>query len=172
MSNSLWPYGLKHARLPCLSPTPRACSNSCPSSQWCHPTISSSIVPFSCLQSFPGSASFPRSQFLLSGGQSTTVSGSASVLPRNIQKQFPFRMDWFDLLEVQRTLKNFLQNHSSKASVLLYSGFFIVQLSHLNMSTGKNTALTRWTLVSKVMSVLFNMLSRFVIAFLPRASVF
>ena len=83
-----------------------------------------------------------------------------------------FRVDWFDLLEVQRTLNNFLQNHNSKASVLPYSGFFIVQLSHLNMSTGKNTALTRWTFVSKVMSLLFNMLSRFVIAFLPRASVF
>ena len=137
MSNSLWPYGLKHARLPCLSPTPRACSNSCPSSQWCHPTISSSIVPFSCLQSFPGSASFPRSQFLLSGGQSTTVSGSASVLPRNIQKQFPFRMDWFDLLEVQRTLESLLQHCSLKVSILQCSAFFMVQLSHPYMTTGK-----------------------------------
>ena len=168
MSNSLWPYGLKHARLPCLSPTPRACSNSCPSSQWCHPTISSSIVPFSCLQSFPGSASFPRSQFLLSGGQSTTVSGSASVLPRNIQKQFPFRMDWFDFLADQGTLKSLLKHHSSKASILWSSAFFIVQLSHPYMTTGKTIALTRWNFVGKTMSLLFNMLSRLVITFLSR----
>ena len=91
MSNSLWPHGLQHARLPCPSPTPRACSNSCPSSQWCHPTISSSVVPFSsCLQSFPVSGSFPRSQFFALGGQSIGVSASASVLPMNIQ-------DWFHL---------------------------------------------------------------------------
>ena len=88
--NSLWPYGLKHARLPCPSPTPRACSNSCPSSQWCHPTMSSSVIPFSsCLQSFPASGSFPMSQFFASGGQSTGVSASASVLPMNIQDWFP-----------------------------------------------------------------------------------
>ena len=82
MSDSLWPHGLQHARLPCPSPTPRACSNSCPSSQWCHPTISSSIVPFSsCLHSFPASGSFPMSQFFASGGQSIGASASASVLP-------------------------------------------------------------------------------------------
>ena len=90
MSNSLQPHGLPHARLPCPSPTPRACSNSCPSSQWCHPTISSSIVPFSsCLQSLPASTSFPMSQFA-SGGQSIVASASASVLPMNIQDWFPF----------------------------------------------------------------------------------
>ena len=82
MSNSLWPHGLQHARLPCPSPTPRACSNSSPSNQWCHPTISSSVVPFSCLQSFPSSGSFPMSQFFTSGGQSIKVSASASVLPK------------------------------------------------------------------------------------------
>ena len=88
--NSLWPYGLKHARLPCPSPTPGACSNSCPSSWWCHPTTSSSVIPFSsCLQSFPASGSFPMSQFFASGGQSTGVSASASVLPMNIQDWFP-----------------------------------------------------------------------------------
>ena len=89
MSDSLQPRGLPHARLPCPSPTPRACSNSCPLSRWCHPTISSSIVPFSsCLQSFPASGSFPMSQFA-SGGQIIEASASASVLPINIQDWFP-----------------------------------------------------------------------------------
>ena len=90
MSDSLWPQGLQHARSPCPSPTPKACSNSCPSSQWRHPTILSSVVPFSsCLQSFPGSGSFPVSQLCASGGQSIGVSASASVLPLNIQDWFP-----------------------------------------------------------------------------------
>ena len=90
MSDSLWPHGLKHARPPCPSPTPKACSNSCPSSQWCYTTISSSVVPFSsCLQSFPAPGSFPRSQFFASGGQNIGVSASASVLPMNIQDWFP-----------------------------------------------------------------------------------
>ena len=91
MSNSLWPHGLQHARLPCPSATPRAYSNSCPSSQWCHPIISYSVIPFSsCLQSFRASGSFPMSQFFTSGGQNIGVSASASVLPTNIQ-------DWFSL---------------------------------------------------------------------------
>ena len=90
MSDSLGPHGLQQARLPCPSPTPRACSNSCPLSRWCHPTISSSVIPFSsCLQSFPASGSFPRSQFFTSGGQSIRVSASASVLQKNIQDWFP-----------------------------------------------------------------------------------
>ena len=89
MSDSLHPHGLQHARLPCPSPTPGACSNSCPLSQWCHPTISSSVVPFSCLQSFPASGSFPMSQFFSSVGQSIRVSASSSVLPINIQDWFP-----------------------------------------------------------------------------------
>ena len=89
MNDSLWPHGLQHARLPCPSPAPRACSNSCPSSQWCHPT-SSSVIPFSsCLQSFPASGSFPVSQFFASGGQSIGVSASGSVLPLSIQFWFP-----------------------------------------------------------------------------------
>ena len=93
LSDTLWPHALQHARLPCPLPTPRACSNSCPSSQWCHPTSSSSIVPFSsCLQSFPASGSFPMSQFFPSGGQSIGVSASASVLPMNIQDWFP--LEW------------------------------------------------------------------------------
>ena len=118
-SNSLCPHGLQHARPPCPSPTPWACSNLCPSSQWCHPTISSSVVPFSsCLQSFPASGSFPVSPFFPSGGQNTGVSASASVLPMNTQGLISFRMDWLDLLAVQGTRKSLLQHHSSKASIL------------------------------------------------------
>ena len=89
MSESFWPHGLQHARLPCPAPTPRTCSNSYPSSKWCHPTISFSVVPFSCLQSFPASGSFPRSQFFTSGSESSGASASASVLPMNIQDWFP-----------------------------------------------------------------------------------
>ena len=86
VSDSLWPHGLQHARPPCPSPTPRACSHSCSSSQWCHPTISSSVIPFSTwLQSFPTSESFPVSQFFTSGGRRIGASASASVLPMNIQ---------------------------------------------------------------------------------------
>ena len=90
VSDSLWPRGLQHARLPCPSSTPRACSNSCLSSQWCRPTISSSVIPFSsCRQSFPASGYFPVSQFFTSGGPSIGASASASVLPVNIQDWFP-----------------------------------------------------------------------------------
>ena len=90
VSNSLRLHGLQHARLPCPSPIARVCSNSCPLSQWCHPTVSSYVIPFSaCLQSFPASGSFPTSQLFASGGQSTGVSASASVLPMNIQDWFP-----------------------------------------------------------------------------------
>ena len=99
VSGSLWLHGLHHARLPCPSPTPGVCSNSCPSSRWCHPTISSSVVSFSCLQSFPASGSFPTSQFFASGGQRTGISASASVLPMNIQDWFPLgRTSWISLL--------------------------------------------------------------------------
>ena len=157
----------QHVRLPCLSPTLGACSNPCPSSQRCHPTISSSAVLFSsCFQSFPESGSFPMSQFFASSGQSTGVSISASVLPMNIQ--YSFRIDWFDLIEVQGTLKSLLQHQSSKASIVQRSAFFIVQLSHPYMTTGKIIALTRWTFVGKVTCLLFNMLSRLVIPFLLR----
>ena len=90
VSNCLQPHGLQHARLPCPSPTPGACSNSCPLSRWCHPTISSSVIPFfSCLQSFPAPASFPMSQFFASGGQSIGALASPSVFPMNIQDWFP-----------------------------------------------------------------------------------
>ena len=99
MSDSLWPHGLQHPSPPCPSPTPRAYSNSCPLSQWCHPTISSSVVPFSsCLQSFPESGSFLRSQLIASGGQSIAASASASVLPMNIQAWFP--LGWTCLISI------------------------------------------------------------------------
>ena len=99
MSNSLWPHGLQHVRLSCPSPTPGAYSNSCPSSWWCHPTISPSIIPFSsCLQSFPASGSFPMSQFFTSQGQNIGVSASESVFPMNIQDWFPLRwISWIFL---------------------------------------------------------------------------
>ena len=100
VSNSLRPHGLQHARLPCPSPTLAACSSSCPSSQWCHPTISSSVVPFSsCLLSFPASWSFPMSQFFTSGGQRIGIPASASVLPEQIQDWFP--LGWTDLISLQ-----------------------------------------------------------------------
>ena len=110
------------------------------------------------------------SQFFASGGQRIGISASASVLPMNNQDLFPsFRINWFDFLAVQGTLKNLLKHHSSKALILRISAFFIVQLSHPYMTTGKTIALTRQTFVGKVMSLLFNMLSRLVIAFLPRS---
>ena len=100
MSNSLQPHGLQHARPPCLSPTPRVCSNSCPLSWWYHPTISASVVPFSsCLQSFPESGSFLKSQFFTSGGQSNGVSASASVLPTNTQDWSP--LEWTGWISLQ-----------------------------------------------------------------------
>ena len=174
MSDSLQPHGLQHTRPPCPSPTPRAYSDSCPLSRWCHPAISSTVVPFSSsvvpfssyLQSFPASGSFPMSQFFASGDQNIGVSASASVLPVNIQDWFP--LGWTDLLAVQGTLKSLLQHHSSKPLILWCSALFIVQQSHPYMTTGKTKVLTRQTFVGKVMSLLFNMLSRLVITFLPR----
>ena len=141
------------SRLPCPSPTPRACSNSCPSSQWCHPIISFSVFS-PCLQDFPASGSLPLSQLFESGSQSNGVSASASVLPMNTGL-ISFRMDWLDLLAVQWTLESLLQHHSSKASILQRSAFFTVQLSHPYMTTGKTIALTVWTFVGKAMSLLF-----------------
>ena len=170
VSDSLQLHGLRHAKLPCPSPTPRTCSDSCPLSWWCHSTISSSVIPFfSWLQSFPASGSFPMSQFFASGGQSVGASASATVLPINIQDWFPLGLTFFDPFAVQGTLKSLLQHHSSKASVLWCSAFFMVQPSHSYMPTGKIIALTRQTFAGKVMSLPFNMLSRLVIAFLPRS---
>ena len=173
VSDSLRPHESQHARPPCPSPTPGVHSDSRPTSQWCHPAISSSVVPFSFYpQSLPASESFPMSQLFAWGGQSIGVSALASVLQKNTQDWLSFRMDWLDLLAVQGTLKSLLQHHSSKASILRHSAFFTVQLSHPYVTTGKTIALTRRTLVGKVMSLLLNMLSRLVITFPPRSSVF
>ena len=135
VSNSVQPHGLQHTRLPCPSPTPGAYSNLCPLSQWCHPTISSSVIPFSsCLQSLP-----------------------ASILPMNIQDWFPLALTGL-IFAVQGTLKCLLQHHSVKVLILWCSAFFMVQLSHAYMTTGKNIALTIQTFVGKAMSLLFNTL--------------
>ena len=139
MSDSLRPHGLQHTRAPCPSPTSGVYSNSCPLSghdgDGVHPTISSSVVPFSsCPQSFPASRSFQMSQLSASGGQSIGVSASTLVPPMN-SGLISFRIDWLDLLAVQGTLKRILQHHSSKASILWHSAFVIVQLSHPYMTT-------------------------------------
>ena len=169
MSDSLWPHELQHARPLCPSPTPVVHPNPCPSSRWCHPTIPSSVVPFSsCPQSLPASGSFQISQLFTSGGQSIGVSASKSVLPMNTQDWSP--LGWAGWISLQsKGLKSLLQHHSSKASILWRSAFFRVQLSHPYMTTGNTIALTRWTFVGKVMSLLFNMLSRLVITFLPKS---
>ena len=166
MSDSLQPRGLQHTRFPCPSPTPGARSNSCPLSWWCYPTISSSVIHFSsCLQSFPASGAFPVNQSFASGGQSIGV--SASVLPMNIQDWFPLGLTGLISLQ-SKELSRVFSSTTAKASILWCSTFFMVQLSHPYMTTGKTIALTRWSFVGKVMSLLFNM-SRSVIAFLPRS---
>ena len=164
----LWPHGLQHTRPSCPSPTPGIHSNSHPSNRWCHPAISSSVVPFSsCPQSLPASESFPMSQ-LLRIRWPKYWSFSFSISPSNEHPGLiSFRIDWLDLLAVQGTLKGLLQHHSSNASILQLSAFFTVQLSHPYMTTGKTIALTRRTFVGKVMSLLLNMLSSLVITFLP-----
>ena len=127
VSNSLRPHGLQHTRLLCPSSTPGAYSNSCHLNQICHPTISSSVVPFcSCLQSFPASGSFPMSQLFASGGQNTGVSGSASVLPMNIQDWFPLGWTGWISLQSKGLSRVFSQHHNSKASIPQCSAFFIV----------------------------------------------
>ena len=166
VSNSLRPHESQHTRPPCPSPSPGVHSDI----HW----VSDAIQP-----SHPRSSPFPPAPNLSQhqsffqwvnfswGGQGTGISALASFLPRNTQSWY-FRMDWLDLLAVQGTLKSLLQHLSSKASILWCSTFFTVQLSHPYMSTGKIIALTRWTFAGKVMSLLFNMLSRLVTTFLPR----
>ena len=169
MSDSLQPWGLQHARPPCPSPTPGVYSDSCPLSHWWHPTISSShpllLLPivFSSIRVF-------SNESVLRIRWPKYWSFSFSINPSNkYSGLISFRMDWLGLLAVQGTLKSLLQHHSSKASILWHSAFFIVQLSHPYMTTGKTIALTRRTFIVKVVSLLFNMLSRLVITFLPRS---
>ena len=160
MSDSLRPHESQRARPPCPSPTPRVHSNSRPSSQWCQPAISSSVVPFSsCPKSLPASESFPMSQLFSWGGQSTGVSALASVLPKNTQGWSPLEWTGWISLQSKGLFKSLLQHHSSKASILQRSAF-TVQLSHPYMTTGKTIALTRRILVGKVISLLLDMLSR------------
>ena len=170
MSDSLWPHGLQYTRLTCPSPTPRTSSNSRSSSQWCHPIISFSVIPFSsCLQSFPASGSFRMSHFFASGGQIIGASDSVIVLPMNIQDWFP--SEWTSWISLQ---SKGLSSVFSNTTVQKHQ-FFSAQLSlwsnthiHTWLLT-KTIALTKRTFVGKLMSPLFNMLSRLVITFLPRS---
>ena len=153
---------------PVLSLSPWVYSNSCPLSQWYHPTISSSVAPyFFSPQSFPTWESISISQLFTSGGQSTGASASAPVLPINFQGWFPLGLtDLLSLLS-KGLWKSLLQHHSSKASIFWYSALFAVQFSHPYMATGNTIVLTIWSFLGKVVSLHFNTLCRFVIAILP-----
>ena len=170
MFEFLQPHGLKPSRLSCPSPTPGACTSSCPSSQWCHTTISYFVIPFSSfLQSFPAPGSFLMSQLFTSSGQSIGTSVWASVLPVNIQNWFLLGLTFFYLLAVQGTLKSsptpqFKSITTSSELSFLYGP----TLTSIH-ATGKTIALTRQTFVGKLVSLLFNMMSRIVKSFLPRS---
>ena len=168
MSNSLRPREPLHARPPCPSPAPRVHPNPCPLSRWCHPTISSSAVPFSsCLQSFPASGSFQMSQLFISGGQSAGASAPASVLSMNIQDWFP--LGWPCWISLQsKGLSRVFSNTTVQKYQFFGAQLFFLSSSHPYMTMGKTIALTRQNFVDKVMYLLFNMLSRLVITFLPR----
>ena len=172
MTNSLQPHGLQHARLPCPSLSPGACSNSCPLSQWCHPTISSSVILFSsCLQSFPASgSSFPMSWLFSSGGQSIRASISASVLPVNIQDWFPLGLTGLISLQ-SKGLSRVFSNPTVQKHQFIGAHPSLWSNCHINAwLLGKKTiTLTIWTFVSKVISLLFNTLSSFVVAFLSKS---
>ena len=157
MSASLRPPGLRHARLFCPQLAPGVCSNSCSLSRRCHPTISSSVVPFSSLSQHRGL--FHESALHIEWPKYWSF--SFSTCPSNeYSGLISFRMDLFDLLAVQGTLKRLLQHHDSKVSSLCHSAFFMIQLSLPYMSTGKTIALTTRAFVGKLMSLFFNMLSR------------
>ena len=145
MSDSLWLHGLQHTRLLRPSSTPRTCSNSCPSHQWCHPTISSRCTLLLLPSIFPSIRVFSNEKVLhIRWPKYWSV--SFSISPSN---EYSGLVDWLDLLAVQETLESLLQHHSSKATVLQCSAFFIVQLSHPYMPPGKTIALTRWDLLAK-----------------------
>ena len=163
MSNSLRPHEPQHTRTPCPSPTSRAYRNSCPLSWWCHPTISCSCCPFLLLPPILPSIRVFSNESALHIRWPKDWSFSFNISSSNEHPGLiSFRMDWWDHLGVQGTLKSLLQHHSSKASILRCSVFFIVQLSHPYMTTRKTIALTRWTFVGKVMSLLFNMFLRLI----------
>ena len=168
MSDSLWHNGLQHGRPPCPSPTPGVNSKSRPLSQWCHAAtcpLSSPSPPAFSLSQHQGL--FQMRQFFTSGGQNIGVSASTSVLPMNIQDWFP--LGWTGWISLQSKGLSRVQHHSLKASVWPCTAFFIVQISHAYITTGKTRTLTRQTFGSKVTSLLFNMLSRLVITFLLRS---
>ena len=148
-------------RLPCPLLSQEVCSNSYPFGQWCHRAVSSSVTHFSSSpQSFPASGSFPMSWLFASGGQKYWWF-SFSISPSDeYSGLISFRIDWFDLLALQGTLKSLLQHHNLKALILWHSAFFMVLLLYLYITIGKPIALTIWTFVSKVMLLLFNTLSR------------
>jgi len=170
MSDSLQPHEPQQVRPPCPSLTPGVHPNPCPLSRWCHPTISSSVTPLLLLPSiFPSIRVFSNESTLCMRWPKYWRF-SFNISPSNEHPGLiPFRMDRLELLAILGILKSLLQHHSSKASILQCSAFFIVQLSHPYMTTGKTIALTRRTFVDKVVSLLFNMLSRLVITFLPRS---
>ena len=170
MSDSLWHHGLQHARPLCPSPSPGVYPSSCPLHQWHPSTISSSVALFLLLQStFPSIRDlFPMSQLFTSDDQNIGVSASVSVLPMSIQGWFPLGLTGLISLQ-SKGLSRLPQHHNLKASILWRSAFFIVPLLHPYMTNGKTIALVRRTFVGKLMSLLFNMLSRLVIAFLPRS---
>ena len=167
MSEALCPHGLQHTRLPCSLPSPGVWSNSCPLSQRFHLVL---CHPLLLLPSIFPSIRVSASELALCIRWPKCWSFSFSISPCNeYSGLISFRMDWLHLLAVQGTLQHLLQHHSSKASILWHSAFFMVQLSHPCMTSRKTIALTRWTFVSKVMSLLFNILPRMVITFLPRS---
>ena len=169
LSDSFQPHEPQHNRPPCPSPTPRVYPNSCPLSQWCYPTISSSIIPFySCPQSVPESGSFQMSQLFQSGGQSIGVSASTWVIPMNTQDWFP--LEWTGLISLQfKGLSSVFSNTTAQKHQFFSAQPFSQSNVNPFMTTGKTIALTRRTFVGKVMSLLWNMLSRLVITFLPRS---
>ena len=170
MSNSLGARGPQHAKPPSPSPTHGVYSNSFPLSQCCHPAISSSVIPFSfCPQSFPATGFFQMSQLSASGGQSIGVSASAFVLPLNTQDWCPLGWTGWISLQSKGLSRVFSDTTVQKHQFFGIQFFLILQLSHSSLTTGKTIALTRRTFVGKVMSLLFNMLSKLVITFIPRS---
>ena len=155
VSDSLWPHGLQYTRVLCPSPSPAACSDSCSLSRWCHPAISSSVFPFSSyLQLFLSIRVFSNESALYIRWPKYW-SFSFSISPSNeYSGLISFKIDRLDFLAVQGTLKSLLQHHSSKASILWHSAFFIIQLSHPYMTNGKDIALTRWTFAGKYLCFL------------------
>ena len=169
MSNSLWSHGLQNARLPCPSPTPGAYSNACPWSWWCKSNHLILCRPLLRPPSiFPSIRVFSNESVLFIKWPKYWSFSFSISSSDEFSRLSSFRIDWLDILAVQKTLKSLLQHHRSKASILQGSASLTVHLSHSYLTTGKTTALTRQTFVGKLMSLLFIMLSRWIIDFIPR----